>query len=295
MPGAFDKLQNFHKQRKEVVTAPHSSSSSSNDDYTPQNNASTSPSSLQGASQQSVQNNTSQPTMVDSARVPTGIRGFDQMIQGGFKKGSVNVVTGGPGSGKTTFAMEFLVNGTTFANDPGIYITFDETKDSIVDNMRAFGWDLERLEKESRVIIVEYSPQQLMKILTDGGGLLDNLMSKYGARRIVVDSVSTFLMLNSTEFGRRELLMSFFRMLSKWDVTTVMINEQTPISGDEIGKATIPVNFECDSIVQLYYTHHDLAKSRIRYIEVFKMRGTNHVTKAIPFKIDSRGIDIQLS
>lgn len=228
------------------------------------------------------------------ARIPTGIKGFDQMITGGLRQGSVNVLSGGPGSGKTIFAIEFLINGAEMYHEPGIFITFDERKESIIANMRELGWDLVELERQNKLVVVEYSPQQLMKILTDGGGLLDNLMGKYQAKRLAIDSISTFLMLNTGEFGRREQLVSLLKLLKKWGVTSLLTNEYTPISGNEIGKESLAVNFEMDSIIQLYYLHNSIGDDRQRYVEVFKMRGTAHVTKALPFHIGKNGITISL-
>lgn len=228
----------------------------------------------------------------DPNRTPTGIRGFDQMIQGGFKSGSVNLLSGGPGTGKTVFAIEFVINGIMLFNEPGIYISFDEKKESVFENVKSMGWDLEKLEKEGKFQFVEYAPEQLMKILNEGGGLLDNLMSKSKAKRLVIDSISTFLLLSSSEFGKREQLTGFFKLLKKWGVTTILTNEYTPVTGNEISKETLSTLFETDSITQMYYTHPNIGSERKRYIEVYKMRGTKHITKAVLYQIDEKGIDI---
>lgn len=230
----------------------------------------------------------------DPSRVPTGIRGFDQLIGGGFKRGSVNLLSGGPGTGKTIFAMEFLLNGIVLSNEGGIFISFDEKKDSVYENMKSLGWDLDKIEKTGKFTFVEYTPEQLMKILAEGGGLLDNLMSKAQARRLVIDSISTFLLISSSEFGKREQLTNFFKLLKKWEVTTLLTNEYTPISGNEISKETLSINFEVDSIIQLYYVHDSIGTERRRLVEVYKMRGTKHYSRAVLYEITQRGIEIFL-
>jgi KaiC/GvpD/RAD55 family RecA-like ATPase len=244
----------------------------------------------------SLENKPIQETIIrrssEALRIPTGINGFDQMISGGYKKGSINLISGGPGTGKTIFAMEFIVNGIKLFNETGIYISFDEKKESIYESARMFGWDLEKYEREEKLIFVEYGPEQLLKILEEGGGLLDNLMSKSKAKRLVIDSISTFLLMSSSEIGRREQLISFFRMLTKWGVTSLLTNEYTPISGNEISKESLSIAFETDSITQMYYVHDNIGEERKRLIEVYKMRWTNHVTKAVSYNITSKGIEI---
>lgn len=231
---------------------------------------------------------------ISSSKVPTGIKGFDEMISGGYRKGSINLLSGGPGTGKTIFAIEFIINGITKFNESGIYISFDEKRESIFESAKSFGWDLYQLEKENKFVFVEYSPEQLLKILNEGGGLLDNLMSKSQAKRLVIDSISTFLLMSSTELGRREQLMSFFRLLNKWGVTSLLTNEYTPITGNEINNNSLSISFETDSITQLYYLHDNLGEERYRLIEVYKMRWSPHITKAVPYSINQNGIDISL-
>ena len=87
-----------------------------------------------------------------SNRVPTYIPNFDTLINGGFKKNSINLIVGGAGSGKTIFTLQFLVNGILKHNETGLYITFEEKKDEIYDNMSVFGWDLAKLEKQGKLV-----------------------------------------------------------------------------------------------------------------------------------------------
>jgi len=277
MPSPFDKLQNIKKTHAHTHVHPKIDNSVPVQQKQVQQKA---------TSEQSIRRS------YDPSRVPTGIRGFDQLIEGGFKLGSINLISGGTGTGKTIFAVEYLLNGIYMFNESGIYISFDETKKSVYSNMKALGWDLAKLEKEGKFIFVEYTPGQMMKILSEGGGLLDNLMSKTNAKRLVIDSISTFLLINSSEFGRRDQLINLFKLIGKWDVTAILTNQYTPLSGHEVRKESLSITFEADSITQLYFIHDDINSERRRLIEVYKMRGTNHVTKAVPFTIDGKGIDI---
>ena len=84
-------------------------------------------------------------------RVPTGISGLDDAMSGGLLESSINLLSGSPGSGKSILAMQFLINGILKYNEPGVYITFEEEKESLVRNMKKFGWDINKLEKDGKL------------------------------------------------------------------------------------------------------------------------------------------------
>ncbi len=88
-------------------------------------------------------------------KVPTGIKGLDEVTYGGFPKGRTILVTGGPGSGKSMLAMEFLVRGALFIREPGVFVSFEETPEEIVTNGASLGFDLEKLA-EDRNSIMDY-------------------------------------------------------------------------------------------------------------------------------------------
>ncbi len=280
MASPFDKLNTIQK--------PATNQSSQQQNQTVQNSNNNQSGSTQA------QNTTIKTTNSNSPRVSSGIRGFDQMISGGFLPRSVNLLSGGPGTGKTIFAIQFIIEGILLYNEPGIFLSFDEKKENVYANMKSIGIDLEKFEASEKFQFVEYSPEQLIKILNEGGGLLDNLMGKIEAKRIVVDSISTFLLINSSEFGKRELLKDFFKLLKKWKVTTLLTNEYSPMTGNEINQETKAIFYEVDSMSQMHYVHEKLGMERRRLIEVYKMRGSNHITRAVPYKILKNGIQVIL-
>lgn len=87
-------------------------------------------------------------------KVPTYIRGLDDILEGGLPKNRVTLVLGSPGTGKTNLALEFLYRGAT-NHEPGLFLGFEETRDSLKQNALSFGWDLEALEKEKKLFIME--------------------------------------------------------------------------------------------------------------------------------------------
>ena len=96
-------------------------------------------------------------------RVPTGIKGLDEAMSGGFVKDSINLIAGGPGSGKSIFALQYLIKGILDYKENGVYLTFEETRDKLVRYMENFGWDLEKLEKENKLRVIEISPKDVKK------------------------------------------------------------------------------------------------------------------------------------
>ena len=92
---------------------------------------------------------------MDSERVPSGIEGLDAVIEGGFPRGSLILVAGNPGTGKTVFSAQFLYRGAVDYGENGVYVTLAEGKNAFIDYIRRFGMDFEELEKEGKVRILD--------------------------------------------------------------------------------------------------------------------------------------------
>ena len=90
-------------------------------------------------------NNTSFP------KVPSGVSGLDEITNGGFPKGRPVLICGSAGCGKTLFAMQFLVNGITDHNEPGVFMSFEETSEDLSQNVQSLGFDLDRLKAENKL------------------------------------------------------------------------------------------------------------------------------------------------
>lgn len=219
-------------------------------------------------------------------RISSGIHGLNQLIQGGFKKNSINLVAGGAGSGKTILAIQFLVEGTK-RGEPGIYITFEEKKDKLFEDMSTFGWDLEKYEKEKKIFFLEYTPEQVKNVLIEGGGEIENLIEKGKVKRLVIDSISSFALLYEDELTKKEASLELFKLIEKWDCTAVLTS-QTEMR--EHGHLIGALEFESDSIILLYYIH--MEGKRNRGLEILKMRGTKHPLLTYVFDITDKGMSI---
>jgi circadian clock protein KaiC len=220
-------------------------------------------------------------------RVTTGISGLDGLIQGGLVKNSINLVAGGAGTGKTIFAIQFLVEGIEKYNEPGIYITFEEKKKKTYEDMMEFGWDLAKLEKEGKFVYLEYSPEQVKKVLVEGGGVIEVIIEKMKAKRIVIDSITSFALLYQDELTKKEAALALFELIDKWDCTALLTSQDTSENEETI---TAALEFEVDGIILIYHVKRKGA--RIRALEILKMRGTKIPEKTFPIEISPDGIKI---
>jgi len=220
-------------------------------------------------------------------RVATGIKNFDSLIEGGFEKNSTNLIVGSSGSGKTIFAVEFLIEGMK-KGENCMYITFEEGKEEFYSNMLDFGWDLTKYEKEEKFFFLEYTPEKVRTMLEEGGGTIESVVLTKKIKRIVIDSITSFELLFEKELEKRESALSLFNMLSKWDCTALLTYEGTPAPEKKVTSRVL--DFESDSIILLYFIREK--KQRNRYLEVLKMRGTKHSLSIFPFTIEKEGIAV---
>ena len=224
---------------------------------------------------------------LNKERVSTGIKNFDTLIEGGFKKNSTNLLVGSSGSGKSIFALSFLMQGIK-KGDKCLYITFEEPKKEFYSNMLEFGWDLEKLENQGKFIFLEYTPEKVKTMLEEGGGTIENIVLTKKINRIVIDSITSFELLFEKELEKRESALELFRLIRKWDCTSLLTYEGSPSM--EKRETSRILDFESDSITILYFERGE--KQRIRSLEVLKMRGTTHSLSLHNFSIDKNGINI---
>lgn len=224
---------------------------------------------------------------ITEERVPTGIIGLDDVIEGGLRTGSVSIVGGGAGSGKSIFCMQFLVRGIELYNEPGIYISFEENEEKILEDLRRLNWNLEQKIKDKKLIILYYTPEQVEKVLEAGGGIVRDAIESIGARRIVLDSLTAFTLLHENELAKRKAVLKLFDAIYKWRCTALLTLEQEP---DPEKHTSAIMEFESDGVILLYNVRK--GDVRERSLEVFKMRGVHHAAKIFPMKIDNQGIRI---
>ena len=221
-------------------------------------------------------------------RIKSGIPGLDDLIEGGFPRGSVITVSGDTGCGKTTFGVQFLHSGATKHDEHGLYISFDEKRRFMYRNMGRFGWDLEKLDKEKKIVFIEYPPFEVDQFLAQEGVIRD-LIDKVGVERLVIDSIMPLVLVYGNEREKREGTLRILEKIKTWGCTTLLMSEsQGAVLSDSQPKNW--VEYLSDGLIYLYNIRRK--NYRERALEVVKLRGVIHETKICPMKIGDAGIEV---
>jgi len=228
-------------------------------------------------------------------RLSTGIREFDELVAGGIPRGFFVAVTGEPGTGKTIFCLHFSAEGL-HVGDKVIYVSTEESRESIIRQAAQFGWDFETAEREGKMIIID----ALMKDRSYEWSLnevtVDELVAKvieakrklgYGRARLVVDSMSAFWL--DRPVMARKYSYQVKRILSKWDFTALLVSQYAITTESAFG---FGVEHVADGIIRFRKV---LEKDELkRYIIVEKMRQTPHDLRVHEIEIvDGRGMIIK--
>ncbi len=223
---------------------------------------------------------------------PTGIRGLDEITEGGLPTGRPTLVCGGAGCGKTLLGMEFLVRGATEYGEPGVFMAFEETSDELTENVASLGFDLRALVATKK-LLVDYVFVDRAEYQETGEYDLAGLFIRLGyaidsikAKRVVLDTIEVlFGALPNQAIVRAELLR-LFRWLKEKGVTVVMTGER----GDGTLTRHGLEEYVSDCVISL--DHRVVDQVTTRRIRVVKYRGTTHGTNEYPFLIEKDGISI---
>jgi circadian clock protein KaiC len=223
-------------------------------------------------------------------KIKTESEGFDLIAKGGLPKGRSTLVSGTSGSAKTVFAAQFLATGILKANDPGVFVTFEESPDDIRRNMYGFGWDIAAWEKSGQWCFVDASPEPGEPLVFSGGydlgallARIEHAVRKVNAQRIAIDSLGgVFAQLGDGAAIRHELFR-VGRALRSLGVTSVItaerIEEHGPITRYGVEE------FVSDNVLVL--RNHLEGEVRRRTVEILKFRGADHHKGKWPFTIVS--------
>jgi len=231
----------------------------------------------------------------------TGIIGLDELLEGGFPSKRSILVSGGCGTGKTTFGVQYVYAGAEQYSEPGIYVTLDERPNLIREDCLNFGWDLRKLEEENMLQIIDGSiarigiPSDEEFSLPSTGFDVDKLLieiltsiKRYGAKRVVIDSIPALGYSLNSEHEVRNAILKLGYMLEKAGVTSVLISELGARKGS-FSKYGVE-EYLVDGVIVLHYMGVGMTSNRTLHIR--KMRGTKHSEDLHPLEIGPRGIMI---
>lgn len=225
-------------------------------------------------------------------KVLTGIKGFDDLTLGGLPKARPTLLCGGPGSGKTLFGIEFIVNGAQLFNEPGVIVAFEEKGDELATNVASLGFDLARLQAEKKVKI-DYVHIDKSEIEETGEYDLSGLFIRLGhaidsikAKRVVLDTIENLFSGLSNEGILRSEIRRLFQWLKDKGVTSVITGERGIVTLTRQGLE----EYVSDCVILL--EHRVANQVSTRLLRVVKYRGTTHGTNEYPFLINKEGISV---
>ena len=225
-------------------------------------------------------------------KAPTGVKGFEDITFGGLPKGRPTLVAGGAGSGKTMFAMEFIVHGAMDYGEPGVYVTFEENVNDLKQNFASVGYDLEKLIEEKKIIIdhvfldrsliLETGEYDLEALFIRLGYSIDSI----GAKRVALDTIEVLFSGLSNHALLRSELVRLFRWLKERGITAVVTGEKGELTLTRYGLE----EYIADCVILL--DSRVMEQINTRRLRIVKYRGSTHGMDEYPFLIGKEGIII---
>jgi circadian clock protein KaiC len=225
-------------------------------------------------------------------KVPTGIRGLDEITLGGLPRGRPTLVCGSAGSGKTMLAMEFLVRGALEHDEPGVFMAFEETAQDLTQNVASLGFDLQELVDKKKLYLdyVHIDPGEIQETGEyDLEGLFVRLklaVDTVGAKRVALDTLEALFAGLQNQGILRAEIRRLFRWLKDHDLTAVITGERGEGSLTRYGLE----EYVSDCVILLdNRVKNQVATRRMRIV---KYRGTSHGANEYPFLIDENGFSV---
>ncbi|MFQ5405657.1 MAG: RAD55 family ATPase [Candidatus Micrarchaeia archaeon] len=218
-------------------------------------------------------------------RVSSGVPGFDALVEGGFPQGASILVSGGPGTGKSIFCLEYLYHGAKDYGEPGLYATLEEGPHNLWWNMQRFKWDLIPLEREGKLKILKFDPDPGAKLHLNQQ--MERIIEKardMKAKRLVIDSITAFSFWAEDLPRIRAAIYNLIENLRKINCTTLLTCETKGRKSD-LSRFGVE-EFLSDGVLQLFFMPPH------RALFVRKMRGTDHSSKVHPIVMNNEGLSV---
>ena len=241
-----------------------------------------------------------------SERLSTGVEGLDELISGGFPRGRVVLVLGGPGTGKTILASEFLYKGISQYGENGIFVSLDESKNHFYSEMMKFGWDFKKAEEEGKFLFIDATrlsrvamlKEKMLKEETSSlrgkqlqiDRLVEEIQEKIqqiGAKRVALDTLASLFYRFLDPIERRTASVELIESLSDIKVTTIVTTELSYLG---LERNLMDEEFLVHGVIMMQTLFSGGTTTRALQIE--KMRGANINPNLVPYTIDKNGIEI---
>jgi circadian clock protein KaiC len=229
-------------------------------------------------------------------KTPTGITGFDEITGGGLPQSRTTLLSGGPGSGKTIFGVQFLAHGAAQCAEPGIFVAFEEAPFRLVANCSGFGWNLEELQRTALFFLDARVTSELIQAGDfDLSGMLASLgarVKRMGAKRIVFDAIDIMLSLLPDDASRRREMYRLHEWLLSNELTGLITAKASNYTGGQEPFLSF-MEFMVDCAVVI--NHRVMLGVSQRNVRVQKFRGSSFSEDESPFVIGNRGLDVAIA
>jgi KaiC/GvpD/RAD55 family RecA-like ATPase len=238
--------------------------------------------------------------------ISTGVKGLDELLGGGLPKGKCVLVVGSPGAGKTIFQMQFLTSGAK-ADERGLYVAMDETPEQVKNNLSSFGWDIEGMEKNGKILFLDATmlrqggirrnnvlvsskfedssePKITVRFLVE---TITKIVKEEDIQRIAVDPVTSIMLRYDASFKKRRALLTFFDSLINSGCTSLV---STELRTGMLNRSFQLEEFLSQGVILMHTMVH--AGTVVRAIQVEKMRGIPHDAQLRPYQITAKGIEV---
>lgn len=228
---------------------------------------------------------------MDRKFIKSGIPGLDEVLGGGMLEGSVVTVSGATGAGKSTFAAQFVHNGAVESGEAGLYISIEESRRDFFFHMGGYKWDFQSLEREQKFILLDYPIHEVDQIINQSASIQE-IINSTGVKRVVIDSVMPIALYFKGDDERKTGFLKFIENLRKWNVTTMITSEDFKMHSGSRPSSEFGIESFTDGWINLFYRYDDKKLERLRYLEVVKMKGVAHSSRAYPITLTDRGFSV---
>jgi KaiC/GvpD/RAD55 family RecA-like ATPase len=241
-----------------------------------------------------------------STKIATGISGLDELVGGGLPEGRVILVIGGPGSGKTIMCSQFLYKGIYEGQQNGVFLSLDEGRNHFYSEMRNFGWDFQKAEKERKFVFIDATRMSRVAMLKEklykeeAGSLrgkqlsidklVENLQARIqqvNAKRVVVDTLAALTYRFPDAIERRNAVMDLIESLGDLEVTSLVTTELGYLG---LERHALEEEFLVHGVIMMQTLFS--GGTTTRALQVEKMREAKVNPSLVPYSIDQNGIEV---
>ena len=219
--------------------------------------------------------------------IKIGISGLDEMLCGGIPEGHTVAILGSPGTGKSTFVLQFIYTGLQ-NNENCVYISLEESEANLIKTALIYGWDLRPYIESKKLTLVNLNTMNFKAMITRFESDLPKLLKSFNIKRIAIDPITLYEMLFDTESERRDHLFNFAQVIKETGITAVMTSEISQ-ENPYYSKYGL-IEYITDGVIVLRQVRHADLGAVTTFIEVLKMRHIDHSKEIKPYSITNGGI-----